>query len=148
MRTTTRGSTELASRLLLPRLFHSTRVSRAGAGPIFGKAGCSLAAGFQHEQVDEHITSAMERLKALRPQEAIWCQALDNAKDVALSPMRQHIRPKLVMLGYASGGGDSGDAAAAIEFAAGVELLHTFMLVHDGTPPCGAALSLILCGQI
>ena len=59
----------------------------------------------------------------------LWEVAWGNLLAVSRAP-RHLLRPQLVLLGYAGAGGSSDDEAV-IQFAAGVELLHLFMLVHD-----------------
>lgn len=60
---------------------------------------------------------------------SLWLAALDALLAIARAP-RRLVRPQLVMLGVSGAGGDL-RSEAAIRFAAGVELLHLFALVHD-----------------
>jgi geranylgeranyl diphosphate synthase type I len=65
-------------------------------------------------------------------------QGLDAGWDRALECMRRYslrtskrLRPGLVLMGHAFARGDTRVPAGLWRFAAGTELLHTFMLVHD-----------------
>src|SRR5262249_17747077 len=59
----------------------------------------------------------------------LWKQAIDAT--VALSRATTHLlRAQLVLLGSLAGGGPP-EGEAPERFAAGLELLHLFMLVHD-----------------
>lgn len=60
---------------------------------------------------------------------ALWSAGVAALLAIARGP-RQLVRPQLTLLGIAGAGGDP-SAEASIRFAAGVELLHLFALVHD-----------------
>jgi len=61
-----------------------------------------------------------------------WSRALVELRAYSLRPAKR-VRPTLLVAGWAlaSGGLGQGVPAGVREFAAGLELLHTFMLVHD-----------------
>lgn len=59
----------------------------------------------------------------------LWSSALDALLAIAQGPRRM-VRPQLALLGIFGAGGDI-HAESSIRFAAGVELLHLFALVHD-----------------
>ena len=61
-----------------------------------------------------------------------WTKALVELRAYALRPAKR-VRPTLVVAGWAAGSGAlaQGVPEGVREFAAGLELLHTFMLVHD-----------------
>jgi geranylgeranyl diphosphate synthase, type I len=72
-----------------------------------------------------------EAIEGLRPygRSPLWGEAI--AATLALSRATTHLlRAQLVLLGSLAGTGP-GEGAAIERFAAGVELLHLFMLVHD-----------------
>ncbi len=72
-----------------------------------------------------------EAIEGLAPygRSALWSEAI--AATLALSRATTHLlRAQLVLLGSMAAGG-RGEGADAERFAAGVELLHLFMLVHD-----------------
>src|SRR5277367_5319622 len=76
------------------------------------------------ERVDEAIL-------ALRPygRSPLWSEAI--AATLVLSRATTHLlRAQLVLLGSLAGGGPA-EGAAPERLAAGVELLHLFLLVHD-----------------
>jgi geranylgeranyl diphosphate synthase type I len=61
-----------------------------------------------------------------------WSRALVELRDYALRPAKR-VRPTLLAAGWALASGElaRGIPPGVREFAAGLELLHTFMLVHD-----------------
>lgn len=59
----------------------------------------------------------------------IWKQAQRHVRELALRPAKR-LRPKLLQLGYELVSGQTPPAELS-RFAAGLELLHTFMLIHD-----------------
>jgi len=81
-------------------------------------------------RVTGHVERAVLDLMKLRQHEPKWTQAFSAVQRIALSPQKSLVRPRLVLLGS-----DLQDPSPAIEglemFAAGVELHHLFMFVHD-----------------
>ena len=75
------------------------------------------------------IEADLAALRRLGPAGPLWDAAADAVAAIARGPSRA-VRPQLVLLGYLGAGGDVG-APAVHTFAAGVELLHLFAVVHD-----------------
>lgn len=110
-------------------------------------------------RVSYRVSRALLELRAMRAESAPWTSALDALQTISQSPRRHLFRPQLVLLGRNAGlslrGASSSERAATdaagVAFAAGVELQHLFMLVHDdvmdhgtirrGLPTVGVALS-------
>ncbi|QSQ20374.1 polyprenyl synthetase family protein [Pyxidicoccus parkwayensis] len=59
-----------------------------------------------------------------------WTAAMEKARAYALRPAKR-LRPALVMVGYSLARGNAAVPAELWTFAAGLELLHTFLLIHD-----------------
>ncbi|QDE66340.1 MULTISPECIES: polyprenyl synthetase family protein [Myxococcus] len=59
-----------------------------------------------------------------------WTQALTQARAYALRPAKR-LRPALVMAGHCLARGSAVVPSGLWRFAAGLELLHTFLLIHD-----------------
>ena len=59
-----------------------------------------------------------------------WEQALSTLREYALRPGKR-VRPELLTIGYLASPRGNVPAPGLLQFAAGLELLHTFMLVHD-----------------
>jgi geranylgeranyl diphosphate synthase type I len=59
-----------------------------------------------------------------------WTQAMELTRGYALRPAKR-VRPALVMMGYGLARGTIAVPAGLWRFAAGLELLHTFLLIHD-----------------
>jgi geranylgeranyl diphosphate synthase type I len=59
-----------------------------------------------------------------------WAAALDELAAYTLRPAKR-IRPALLLVGYGLARGDAPPPAAVWEFAAGIEVLQSFMLIHD-----------------
>lgn len=80
------------------------------------------------ERIARRVDGAIEQMSAYGSSPA-WRDAV--AAVLAISQGKRHlVRAQLVLLGSLAGGGDpAGDRLE--RFAAGVELLHLFMLVHD-----------------
>jgi len=101
------------------------------AGPMSAVLGAeALLADFQGE-LEEAIARALQ----LDDEAAIdprWSRALVELRAYALRPAKR-VRPTLLVAGWALAGGDVslGVPRGVVDFAAGLELLHTFMLVHD-----------------
>lgn len=90
----------------------------------------ALLAGFQGE-----LERALERLLALEDEQGVdprWSRALVELRGYALRPAKR-VRPTLLVAGWALASGELGRGvpAGVVDFAAGLELLHTFMLIHD-----------------
>ncbi len=62
--------------------------------------------------------------------DARWTRALEQARGYVLRPGKR-VRPALVLAGYALARGSTRVPAGLWRFAAGLELLHAFTLVHD-----------------
>jgi geranylgeranyl diphosphate synthase type I len=62
--------------------------------------------------------------------DARWTRAMEYTRDYSLRPAKR-VRPALVLAGYSLARGTPGEPAGLWRFAAGLELLHTFMLIHD-----------------
>lgn len=65
------------------------------------------------------------------PKEDIWPEALHRAMRYAVLAGGKRLRPILVRLGHRLAGGDPD---RVLEVACGVELIHTYSLVHDDLP--------------
>lgn len=83
--------------------------------------------------------------------DARWTAALGQAQAYALRPAKR-LRPALVGIGHAIARGNSAVPERLWRFAAGLELLHTFLLIHDDVADGasvrrgGPALHLLLGG--
>ncbi len=64
---------------------------------------------------------------ALDPQ---WTQAMEHTRGYSLRPAKR-VRPALVVAGYSLARGTTQVPPGLWRFAAGLELLHTFLLIHD-----------------
>lgn len=62
--------------------------------------------------------------------DARWTRAMEHARHYALRPAKR-VRPALVVAGYGLARGSLTAPAGLWRFAAGLELLHTFLLIHD-----------------
>ncbi len=71
----------------------------------------------------------LAELSALGPSGVLWQQGVQAIADIA-SGARRLVRPQLVLLGHLGAAGRTGGEPVAA-FAAGVELLHLFALIHD-----------------
>ena len=69
-------------------------------------------------------------LPAERTLDARWGRALAESRDYALRPAKR-IRPALLAVGHGLARGSDPVPEVIWPFAVGVELLHTFLLVHD-----------------
>lgn len=81
------------------------------------------------------LERTLEELLALPDERGIdprWSRALVELRSYALRPAKR-VRPLLVAVGYGLATGELGRGVppGVRQFAAGLELLHTFMLVHD-----------------
>ena len=112
------------------------------AQPSEREAGLDPLARFQLD------LEVMLRAWADSPDEAggdpLWIEARQQVREFTLRPAKR-VRPQLVALGWllADEGRSPGPIpSGVVQFAAGLELLHTFMLIHDDvadTPPRGVA---------
>ncbi|WP_164008470.1 polyprenyl synthetase family protein [Pyxidicoccus trucidator] len=59
-----------------------------------------------------------------------WASAMEKARTFTLRPAKR-LRPALVMAGYSLARGSTAVPEGLWRFAAGLELLHTFLLIHD-----------------
>mmetsp|Transcript_21692 Transcript_21692/g.38310 ORF Transcript_21692/g.38310 Transcript_21692/m.38310 type:complete len:458 (-) Transcript_21692:227-1600(-) len=88
-------------------------------------------------KVDETVTTAISTLEAFRSDVPMWRSAFQAVQNIAGSSTRNLLRPQLVFLGYAAGKSITSMEALSdpppglVRFAAGVELQHLFMFVHD-----------------
>lgn len=101
----------------------------AAARPVVAPRGFDPA-GFTRElerALAEHLQLPDEA--AFDPR---WSRALVELRGYALRPAKR-VRPTLLMTGWAlaSGGAAARVPSEVCDFAAGLELLHTFMLIHD-----------------
>jgi geranylgeranyl diphosphate synthase type I len=88
-------------------------------------------------RIEESMHEAVTDLKALRTNERLWAQAFDSILAISKSTCKHLVGPQLVLLGH-SACAESKDQAQAVEtFAAGVELHHVFMLIHDDIADSG-----------
>jgi geranylgeranyl pyrophosphate synthase len=85
--------------------------------------------------VDRFLTdeqSAVEHaLKRLLPTAGVWPERLHQAMGHAVFAGGKRVRPVLARLTHRAAGGD---ADAITEAACGLELIHTYSLVHDDLP--------------
>ncbi|MFP2929252.1 polyprenyl synthetase family protein [Pyxidicoccus sp. 3LG] len=83
--------------------------------------------------VQTEVEAALGELFALPDEanlDARWRRALEQARAYALRPAKR-LRPALVMAGHGLARGSTVVPSGLWHFAAGLELLHTFMLIHD-----------------
>lgn len=79
-------------------------------------------------RVAARVTAAIEDARP-DSRAPLWGAALDATRAIAEAP-QHHLRAQLVLLGDLAGGG-TGEGPRVEQLAAGVELLHLFLLVHD-----------------
>ena len=79
-------------------------------------------------RIARRVDEAIEELRAYGAS-SLWGAAVSALLAISKAP-KHNIRSQLVLLGSVAGGGRA-EGAAVETFAAGVELLHLFMLVHD-----------------
>ena len=80
-----------------------------------------------------HVEGRLAELLVMPDEQAIdprWSQALLRAREYALRPGKR-LRPALLAIGHGLGAGHAQLADGVWTFAAGFELLHTFLLIHD-----------------
>lgn len=80
-------------------------------------------------RIDALAANAIESLRRVGTGSPAWVAAIDAALRTHRAP-KKLLRAQLVLLGSLAGGGEH-DGPALERFAAGVEMLHLFMLVHD-----------------
>jgi geranylgeranyl diphosphate synthase type I len=90
--------------------------------------GTSLDYGELRRRVDDVILAALEGARADIVRLAVEPAELVDEIERLVRAGGRRVRPILCVLGHVAAGGRVGDALPA---AAGIELLHTFMLVHD-----------------
>jgi geranylgeranyl diphosphate synthase type I len=84
-------------------------------------------------RMQRQIDVALDQALALgdeRGIDPIWARARQQVRQFALRPGKR-IRPLLVMIGHGIATGAAEPDPAVIRTAAALELLHTFLLVHD-----------------
>ncbi|HZI09804.1 MAG TPA: polyprenyl synthetase family protein [Myxococcus sp.] len=59
-----------------------------------------------------------------------WTRTLEQVREYVLRPNRR-VRPALLLAGYCLARGSAAVPAGLWRFAAGVELLHTYLVIHD-----------------
>ena len=79
--------------------------------------------------VEEALADALE-LEDERSIDALWSQAREQVAEFALRPAKR-IRPILALIGHGLASGSSKIGGDALRTAAALELLHTFLLIHD-----------------
>ncbi|MBU8898768.1 polyprenyl synthetase family protein [Corallococcus sp. H22C18031201] len=85
------------------------------------------------QRVQGQVESSLAELFELPDEVGLderWTQAMARARAYALRPAKR-LRPALVLAGYGMARGGSGVPPGLWRFAAGLELLHTFLLIHD-----------------
>lgn len=86
--------------------------------------GLSLA-----DRVGAAIEAALQ-VEDERGLDAAWAEGFEQVRAYALRPGKR-VRPQLVALGYQLASGQAEVPDGVVQFGAGLELLHAFMLVHD-----------------
>src|SRR5688572_15294485 len=85
------------------------------------------------QAVQRQVEAALVGLLEL-PDEASfngrWTRAMERTRVYALRPAKR-VRPALVVAGYSLARGSLTVPSGLWRFAAGLELLHTFLLIHD-----------------
>lgn len=85
------------------------------------------------ETMRARVDHALEESLVL-PDEAgidpVWEAAQQTVRAYTLRPAKR-VRPVLLLAGYALAKGELRVPAGLVQFAAGLELLHTFLLIHD-----------------
>ncbi|MDY7232805.1 polyprenyl synthetase family protein [Hyalangium rubrum] len=83
--------------------------------------------------VQQQVEASLAELFEL-PDEATldprWTRAMERTRAFSLRPAKR-VRPALVMAGYSLARGTTSVPSGLWRFAAGLELLHTFLLIHD-----------------
>lgn len=79
--------------------------------------------------VQARIEAELAELERSGPPGVLWSTAMGAVRAIATGPRRM-VRPQLVLLGHLGAGGDLSEPGLA-SFAAGVEVMHLFALIHD-----------------
>jgi geranylgeranyl diphosphate synthase type I len=86
------------------------------------------------QAVQSQIEAAMAELFVLPDEDSLgerWKQVMEHTRRYALRPAKR-VRPALVVAGYSlTRGSLTAPPPGLWRFAAGLELLHTFLLIHD-----------------
>ncbi|WP_224243013.1 polyprenyl synthetase family protein [Hyalangium gracile] len=83
--------------------------------------------------VQHQVEAALEELFVLPDEaslDARWARAMERTRAYALRPAKR-VRPALVLAGHSLARGSLTVPSGLWRFAAGLELLHTFLLIHD-----------------
>ncbi|MCP3103707.1 polyprenyl synthetase family protein [Myxococcus sp. K15C18031901] len=83
--------------------------------------------------VQTEVESSLQELFELPDEAGLdphWARAVEQARAYALRPAKR-VRPALVMAGHCLARGTPVVPSELWRFAAGLELLHTFLLIHD-----------------
>ncbi|NBD13797.1 MULTISPECIES: polyprenyl synthetase family protein [Corallococcus] len=80
-------------------------------------------------RVERSLAQLLE-LEDERALDARWTRAAEHARAYALRPAKR-LRPALVLAGHGLARGSTAVPPGLWRFAAGLELLHTFLLIHD-----------------
>jgi geranylgeranyl diphosphate synthase type I len=83
--------------------------------------------------VQSQVESSLAELFELTDEASLdpqWTQAMERTRQYALRPAKR-VRPALVLAGYSLARGSLKVPTGLWRFAAGLELLHTFLLIHD-----------------
>ncbi len=83
--------------------------------------------------VRSQVEAAIRELFVLpdeAPLDARWTRAMEHARHYTLRPAKR-VRPALVVVGYGLARGSLKVPQGLWRFAAALELLHTFLLIHD-----------------
>jgi geranylgeranyl diphosphate synthase type I len=83
--------------------------------------------------VQRQVEASLARLFELPDEasfDARWTKALELTREYALRPGKR-VRPALLVAGYGLARGTPQVPSGLWRFAAGLELLHTFLLIHD-----------------
>lgn len=90
-------------------------------------------AGEVLDRLRSDVDEALEELLNIADEtglDPLWGAAQQTVKAYALRPAKR-VRPVLLLAGYALAKGELRVPPGLVQFAAGLELLHTFLLVHD-----------------
>jgi geranylgeranyl diphosphate synthase type I len=83
--------------------------------------------------VQHQVEASLTQLFELPDEAALgarWARAMEHTRTYSLRPAKR-VRPSLLVAGYSLSRGTSTVPTGLWRFAAGLELLHTFLLVHD-----------------
>lgn len=91
------------------------------------------------DRVTNKVSDCLTSLSALRESNSSWVASIEALENIARSPRRSLFRPQLVFLGSLLGlelqGKEPWSQYSKMneleEFAAGIELQHLYMLIHD-----------------